>query len=180
MNKKERKSVSIKEFLKRQINIKLLFISIGLGLIQAGQIILFTSGKTKKIWYFISSLKGAKSFANLIVQARLADKASGILLITVGIMLLIFLSCFLASEKGLNSYIFWSLINVFLLIPSLFSEQSLNLVFLISVTTWIYFGIIWIIKELYIWTIKDKDKVLTKLTFLWGIIIAILGFVIKE
>lgn len=83
MNEKEHKIVSIKRFFKRQINIKLLFISIGLGLIQAGQIILVTSGKTEKIWYFLSSLKGAKSVANLIVQAKLADKISSISLITV-------------------------------------------------------------------------------------------------
>lgn len=65
------------------------------------------------------------------------------------------------------------MINVFLLIPRLFLEQSFNLVFLTSVTTWVYFAIIWLINKLYVWIVKQSDIVLTKLIFLEEIILLI-------
>ncbi|MDF7683762.1 hypothetical protein PT287_09655 [Lactobacillus sp. ESL0679] len=180
MSNKQFSMTSIKKFIKQEINLKILFIAFGLGLIQSGKIILFTNGTTKKIYYFLSNLQLFKNFFKLFAQADLSSRSSGVILIIIGIILLIFLSCFLVSKNKISLYTIWSLINVFLLIPGLLLDESVNLLYLISITTWGYFAIIWLVKELYSWTIKSPNEILPRLTFLWGIIIAIIGFMIKE
>lgn len=169
-------------WINKQVNWIILLISFGLGLILSGSLIISASGKSRQALYLLSKFKFSKSAVNLIGQAISANSnqaVHGILLIIFGFIILILIACILASKGKIGVYIFWTLISIFWFIPNLALYNLLDWPELILFTTWFCFSIIWLIKKLYFWTIKDKDTMLAKLTFLWGIVAVVLSMIIK-
>lgn len=77
-------------------------------------------------------------------------------------------------------HVFFSIcsIGILFILPFVSCRYWFAFLYVCSIT-WIIYTIINLIKSTINWVIEDKKTQLPKLTFIWGILVAILGYILK-
>lgn len=77
-----------------------------------------------------------------------------------------------------NIYILWTIFTIITAIFCIFTKK-VHVIILIFIITWLIFSIVEIMSMLFHWISCDPNTSIAKLTFIWGIILAILGYFLK-
>lgn len=152
------------------------FLALGFSLIEYSIIIYsgFWDNKLNK-----SMIKGSQI---LLSEYR---KYGVVPLIVLLCGLVIILACFIIQIRIMSRIYGVFTLTSLIIAPIIFLEwlSRVRLNYLISIGmvicfTWFSYTIIASIISLYKWTVKDKTIMLAKLTFIWSVIVAMLGYCI--
>lgn len=78
-----------------------------------------------------------------------------------------------------NTYTLWTIFTILTAIFCIFTKD-VHIIILIFIITWATFSIIIAMSMLFHWIFCDSQTSIAKLTFIWGIILAILGYFFKR
>ncbi|RHW55085.1 hypothetical protein DS835_01540 [Lactobacillus bombicola] len=145
MNKKEHKSVSIKKFLKQQINVNLLVISLGISIFFA--ILTLILRENKQIWVHF--------LASQFLHTNLSNQYHCIYIIIICLCILFEAGIFFLANKTNLIYTIWSIITIVIMLLMIICN-AFNEILLISTMIWVFFTISWLIYRLYKWIVSIK------------------------
>lgn len=171
MNNKSDKDTS-----NQKINIKLLFVSLGLSFIFSA-ILKLTLDSSERVIGLIR-IKWVQFLLNQFLHTNFFNQYHCIYMIIIGFCILLTEGIIILKSKTSLYYVIWSII-VIVLVPLMIIWRTTNGILLIPTLTWLFFTLLWLVCELYKWTISDEKTLLAKLTFIWGMLVAIMGFLIK-
>lgn len=95
-----------------------------------------------------------------------------------GILGLLYLLGRYASLKKIPLIISTLSIGILLILPFVSCRYWFAILYIISIA-WIIYTIVNLIKATISWVVEDKNTQLPKLTFIWGILVAVLGYILK-
>jgi hypothetical protein len=170
MNKKEHKIVSIKKFLKQQINVNLLVVSLGISIFF---VILKLILHENKLFIGLICVKWLQPLAKQFLHMNFSDRYHCIYIIIIGLCVLFEIGIFFLATKTNLIYTVWSIMTIVIMLLMII-WNAFNGILLISTMTWIFFTISWLIYRLYKWIVSNKATMLTKLTFIFCILLDIL------
>lgn len=96
----------------------------------------------------------------------------------LGILGLLYLFGRYVHFKKIPLIISFLSIGILLILPFVSCRYWFAILYIVSVA-WIIYIIVNLIKATISWVIEDKDTQLPKLTFIWGILVAVLGYILK-
>lgn len=130
------------------------------------------------------SIKPGKNIVKLSKGALQGSKTYGILpyvMILLGALLFIcFLCWYFKRCKWYSLVTVISLLSDFILFFNWISHSELKkvgILCLVSVILWISYTVVLLLMQLYKWIINDSEKILPKMTLVWTILAAFLGYV---
>lgn len=130
------------------------------------------------------SIKPGKNIVKLSKGALQSSKIYGILpyvmILLGGLLFIYFLYRYFNRHKWYLSVTVISLLSDFILFFNWISHSELKkvgILCLISFILWISYTVVMLLMQLYEWIINDSEKTLPKMTLVWTILAAFLGYV---
>lgn len=163
----------IKQWLSRMINVKLFLFSLGTGSV--------ITSVLKILYPNVHVPKYLRIFFNEILNSKVDNLIQSTALMLFGIAVLIILvlgTCDSDSNKRL--YLIWMISGIICTFGLNIFGFLFNVYVSLNAIVWIIFTIAWLVKQLYLWVLNPSENSLAKLTFLWGMIVVILGYIIKS
>lgn len=162
--------------LKKNVNVYSLLFLVGIATVLSGLFMLVYDDDKSPVEYLLIQVN---SFFPSIFKKASTYTTAAVPMISWG-MILICTAVFNIMLQRLNFYyVIWTMLVILPLISFFLISKKINVIILFLVMLWIVLTVFWMIKKIYIWTVSDSKKTLAKLTFLWGIIAALMSIFLK-